>query len=123
MPIVRPSAPAKFRLGKRRKRGREARIATRFLGMSEGLRGGNLLEILTSAAKQVSKDVEWNRNFWRTVFMLPKFTNKERDFFKKMGTDSPRADYEKSFLQSRAGIFLVVVLAGGLVGMLLLLWR
>ncbi len=55
--------------------------------------------------------------------MLPKFTNKERDFFKKMGTDSPRADYEKSFLQSRAGIFLVVVLAGGLVGMLLLLWR
>lgn len=55
--------------------------------------------------------------------MLPKFTSKERDFFKKLGEDSSRPDYEKSFMQSWAGILLAILLAGGLVGLLVAMFR
>jgi hypothetical protein len=55
--------------------------------------------------------------------MLPKFTSKERDFFKKMGDDSLRADYEKPFMQSWAGILLALLLAAGLVALLVAMFR
>lgn len=82
----------------------------------------NYWEFLTSAAKKVSKDAERTGIIWRTVFMLPKFTNKERDFFKKLGDDSLRAEYEKSFFQSWTGILLAIALAGGLAGLVFHLW-
>ncbi|MFP4033264.1 MAG: hypothetical protein ACLFRG_12835 [Desulfococcaceae bacterium] len=55
--------------------------------------------------------------------MLPKFTSKERDFFKKLGDDSTRPDYEKSFLQFWAGILLAILLAAGLVAWLAGIFR
>jgi hypothetical protein len=55
--------------------------------------------------------------------MLPKFTSKERDFFKKLGDDSFRGQDRNPFLPSWSGILLALVLLGGLAGLLYWLTR
>lgn len=55
--------------------------------------------------------------------MLPKFTSKERDFFKKLGDDSLRGQNRNPFLHSWGGIVLALVLLGGLAGLLYQLMR
>jgi hypothetical protein len=55
--------------------------------------------------------------------MPAKFTKQEREFFKKLGDDSLRAEYEKSFFQSWTAPLLVIGLAGGLAGLAYLLLR
>jgi hypothetical protein len=54
--------------------------------------------------------------------MPAKFTKREREFFKKLGDDSLRAEYEKSFFQSWTGVLLALALAGGLAGLVFHLW-